>query len=68
MNEVGFRIEGVEKINGDNFFDELCKAYTDGRKVWMSFGVDGKILESNLLTSEQLLGVIEKTKGLGTSV
>lgn len=68
MNEVGFRIEGVKKINGDNFFDELCKAYADGRKVWMSFGVNGKILESNLLTSEQLLEVIEKTKGLGANV
>lgn len=68
MNEVGFRIEGVKKINGDNLFDELCKAYADGRKVWMSFGVNGKILESNLLTSDQLLEVIEKTKGLGASV
>ena len=68
MNEVHFRIEGVEKINGDNFFFFFCKAYADGRKVWMSFGVNGKILESNLLTSEQLLEVIEKTKGLGTNV
>ena len=66
--EMKFRIDGVEELNGDNLFDELCKAYADGRKVWMSFGVNGKILESNLLTSEQLFEVIEKTKELGASV
>ena len=63
MNEVHFRIEGVEKINGDNFFDELCKAYADGRKVWMSFARNGKVFESNLLTGDQLYEVIETMKG-----
>lgn len=66
--EMKFRIDGAGELNGETLFDELCKAYADGRKVWMSFGVNGKILESNLLTSDQLLEVIEKTKGLGASV
>ena len=61
--EMKFRIDGVEELNGDNLFDELCKAYADGRKVWMSFAKDGAVFESNLLTSDQLYEVIEKMKG-----
>ena len=63
MNEVGFRIDGAGELNGETLFDELCKAYADGRKVWMSFARNGKVFESNLLTSDQLYEVIETMKG-----
>ena len=61
--EVKFRIDGAGELNGDTLFDELCKAYADGRKVWMSFARNGKVFESNLLTSDQLYEVIETMKG-----